>query len=148
MRESANLVGNQFNWVASIFFFGQLAWEFPTIRLLQMFPLAKYVSINVTLWGAILSCMAAGKSYGSLLGLRFLLGMAEAAVVPAWVVFTYVPYCDRKDSLTVPDRNGTRRRSSRSGLASGSRCADLLSCWVAVSRTALRPMLVGTSTQH
>lgn len=91
MRESANLVGNQFNWVASIFFFGQLAWEFPTIRLLQMFPLAKYVSINVTLWGVFLSCMAAGKSYGSLLGLRFLLGMAEAAVVPAWVVFTYVP---------------------------------------------------------
>lgn len=58
LRESAHLHGNQFNWVASIFFFGQLAFEFPTIRLLQLFPLAKYVSINVTIWGGVLAALA------------------------------------------------------------------------------------------
>ena len=88
LRESAHLHGNQFNWVASIFFFGQLTFEFPTIRLLQMFPLAKYVSVNVTIWGGVLAALAGCKSYGSLLACRFLLGAAEAAIVPSWVLFT------------------------------------------------------------
>ncbi|EEU39443.1 uncharacterized protein NECHADRAFT_94391 [Fusarium vanettenii 77-13-4] len=86
--QSTGLVGNEFNWVASIFFFGQLAFEFPTIRLLQLFPLAKYVSVNVTLWGATLACMAACTNYSGLLACRFFLGVLEAAIVPAWVLFT------------------------------------------------------------
>lgn len=95
MRESANLQGNQFNWVSSIFFFGQLAFAFPTMRVMQAFPLAKYVAVNVTIWGAILACMAACKSFASLMVCRTLLGAAEASIVPAWVVFTSQWY--RKD---------------------------------------------------
>lgn len=101
LKQSAHLVGNQFNWVASIFFFGQLAFEFPTIRLLQVFPLAKYVSVNVTLWGVILASFAACKSYGSLLAVRFLLGVAEAAIVPAWVVFTSQWYRKEEQAFRV-----------------------------------------------
>ncbi len=86
LRESAHLHGDQFNWVASIFFFGQLAFEFPTIRLLQVFPLAKYVSVNFVIWGSILTARAGCKSYSRLLVCRFFLGAAEAAVVPSWVV--------------------------------------------------------------
>ncbi|KAJ9604774.1 Allantoate permease [Cladophialophora chaetospira] len=91
LRESAHLHGNQFNWVASIFFFGQLTFEFPTIRLLQVFPLAKYVSVNVVIWGGVLAALAGCKSYSSLLVCQFFLGAAEAAVVPSWVPM------DRKD---------------------------------------------------
>jgi ACS family allantoate permease-like MFS transporter len=101
LRESAHLHGNQFNWVASIFFFGQLAFEFPTIRLLQMFPLAKYVSINVTIWGGVLAALAGCKSYSSLLACRFLLGTAEAAVVPAWVLFTSQWYRKEEQAFRV-----------------------------------------------
>lgn len=101
LPESANLHGNQFNWVASIFFFGQLAFEFPTIRLIQMFPLAKYVAFNVTVWGALLACLAACKSYESLLACRFLLGAAEAAVVPAWVIFTSQWYTTQEQAFRV-----------------------------------------------
>lgn len=88
LRQSAHLHGNQFNWVSSIFFFGQLAFEFPTIRLMQAFPLARYVAVNVVIWGGLLACLAACKSFASLMVCRALLGCAEAAVVPAWVVFT------------------------------------------------------------
>ena len=101
LRESAHLHGNQFNWVASIFFFGQLAFEFPTIRLLQLFPLAKYVSVNVTIWGGILAALAGCKSYSSLLACRFLLGAAEAAVVPAWVLFTSQWYRKEEQAFRV-----------------------------------------------
>ncbi|KAF2718066.1 MFS transporter [Polychaeton citri CBS 116435] len=101
LLKSTHLVGNQFNWVASIFFFGQLGFEFPTIRLLQMFPLAKYVAVNVTIWGAVLACLAACKDYGSLLACRFLLGVFEAAVVPAWVVFTSQWYTKQEQAFRV-----------------------------------------------
>lgn len=101
LKTSAHLVGNQYNWVASIFFFGQLAFEFPTIRLLQMFPLAKYVSINVIIWGSLLAALAGCKSYSSLLACRFFLGAAEAAAVPAWVVFTSQWYRKEEQAFRV-----------------------------------------------
>lgn len=99
--ESTDLHGNQFNWVASIFFFGQLAFEFPTIRLIQLFPLAKYVVVNVTIWGAVLASLAACKSYSSLLACRFLLGAAEATVIPAWVIFTSQWYTRNEQAFRV-----------------------------------------------
>lgn len=83
LPQSTNLQGSQFNWVASIFFFGQLAFEFPTVRLVQRFPLAKYAAANVALWGVVLACLAACRSYAGLLVCRFVLGALEAAVVPA-----------------------------------------------------------------
>ncbi|KAG4433822.1 hypothetical protein IFR05_010704 [Cadophora sp. M221] len=88
LRKDTHLKKNDFNWVASIFFFGQLVFEFLTIRLIQLFPLAKYVSVNVIIWGAILACLAACKDFVGLMVCRALLGVAEAAIVPAWVVFT------------------------------------------------------------
>ncbi|KAF9741169.1 hypothetical protein PMIN02_002376 [Paraphaeosphaeria minitans] len=99
--ERTHLHGNQFNWVASIFFFGQLAFEFPTIRLIQLFPLARYVSVNVTIWGVLLASIAACKSYASLLVCRFLLGAAEAAVVPAWVIFISQWYTKKEQAFRV-----------------------------------------------
>ncbi|KAK1527819.1 major facilitator superfamily transporter [Colletotrichum paranaense] len=101
IQQSTGLHGNQFNWVASIFFFGQLAFEFPTIRLIQMFPLAKYTSINIILWGVVLACLAACKNYAGLLVCRFLLGAFEAAVVPAWVLFTSQWYTKQEQAFRV-----------------------------------------------
>lgn len=101
IRESAHLRGNEFNWIASIFFFGQLAFEFPTIRLIQLFPLAKYVAVNVVIWGAVLACLAACKSFATLMVCRAILGMAEAAVVPAWVVFTSQWYRKEEQAFRV-----------------------------------------------
>ncbi|CAD0029856.1 unnamed protein product [Aureobasidium pullulans] len=77
IKTSANLRGTQFNWIASIFFFGQLLFEFPTIRLIQLFPLA------------------------NLMVCRALLGVAEAAVVPAWVVFTSAWYRKEEQAFRV-----------------------------------------------
>lgn len=88
MRADTHLVGDQFNWVSSIFFFGQLIAAFPTVRVLQYFPLAKYVSVNVIIWGICLACIAACTNFAGLMVCRFFLGMLEAAVVPAWVLFT------------------------------------------------------------
>ncbi|KAF5696496.1 allantoate transporter [Fusarium globosum] len=101
IQQSTGLKGNEFNWVASIFFFGQLGFQFPTVRLLQVFPLAKYVSVNVTLWGVTLACMAACHNFSGLLACRFFLGALEAAIVPAWVLFTSQWYTKEEQAFRV-----------------------------------------------
>lgn len=129
LRESAHLHGNQFNWVASIFFFGQLAFEFPTIRLLQMFPLAKYVSINVTIWGGVLAALQAVNRTAAYWRAGFFWGLPKPPSCPLW--------CSSLLSSTV-------RKNRHSELEYGSACAALRKCLEVISRTALLGMSAET----
>ena len=47
IREDLNLKGMDYSWLSSIFYFGFLAWAFPTNFLMQRLPLGKYVGINI-----------------------------------------------------------------------------------------------------
>ncbi|KAI3326224.1 major facilitator superfamily transporter allantoate [Xylariaceae sp. AK1471] len=87
-KTDLNIGVSEYNWVASIFYFGYLVWEWPTNRLLQLLPLAKYSALNVILWGLILATTAAVKNFGGALAVRFFLGAAESAVSPGFVLFT------------------------------------------------------------
>ncbi|KAI9751504.1 MAG: hypothetical protein M4579_006040 [Chaenotheca gracillima] len=80
--------GDQYQWLGSMFYFGYLAWEYPTNLLLQRLPLAKYSATNIVLWGLVLCCMAATDNYGGALAVRFFLGVFEAAVTPGFALFT------------------------------------------------------------
>ncbi|KAI0472561.1 major facilitator superfamily transporter allantoate [Xylariaceae sp. FL0804] len=88
LKEDIGIGVSQYNWVASTFYFGYLFWEWPTNRLLQRLPLAKYSALNVVLWGATLCCMAAVTDFGGAVAVRFLLGAFEAAVSPGFALFT------------------------------------------------------------
>lgn len=64
--ECTNSVSNQgqdYSWIGSMFYFGYLFWEYPTNRLLQRLPLAKYSAFNVIMWGLTLCCMAAVENF-------------------------------------------------------------------------------------
>nr|QFR37164.1 MFS transporter [Cyberlindnera americana] len=82
----------QYSWVSSIFYAGYIFWEFPTAYFLNKFPIARYTSFNIMAWGIILACTCGAKNYGGLLILRFLLGMFEATITPAFVLITAVWY--------------------------------------------------------
>lgn len=82
------MVGDQYSWLGSMFYFGYLAWEWPTNRLLQRLPLGKYSAFNVIMWGVVLACFAAVENYSAALAIRFLLGVFEAAVTPGFALFT------------------------------------------------------------
>lgn len=71
-----------------MFYFGYLFWEYPTNRLLQRLPLAKYSAFNVIMWGLTLCCMAAVKDFAGAMTVRFFLGVFEAAVSPGFALFT------------------------------------------------------------
>jgi ACS family allantoate permease-like MFS transporter len=88
LQESLGLHGTNYSWLASMFYIGYIAWEYPTNRLLQRLPLAKYSSFNVIMWGLTLCCMAATSNFAGAVAVRFLLGVFEAAVTPGFALFT------------------------------------------------------------
>jgi MFS transporter, ACS family, allantoate permease len=88
LKTDLNLVKDNYQWLGSVFYFGYLFWEWPTNRLLQYFPLAKYTSFNIIIWGGVLCCLAATENFAGAVAVRFLLGLFESAVTPGFAYFT------------------------------------------------------------
>ncbi|KAI5300354.1 hypothetical protein KEM55_008002 [Ascosphaera atra] len=88
MKEDLGLVGDNYQWLGSLFYFGYLGFELPTTRLLQYLPIAKYSAFCVMAWGATLSCFAACTNFGGAATVRFLLGVFEASVTPGFTFIT------------------------------------------------------------
>lgn len=90
----ANLTSSQYNWLSSIFYLGYLLAEWPQNWALQRFPVAKWLGLNIVVWGGILLLHIPCRSFAGLFVVRFLLGVAEACIVPAFLLllsmfFTY-----------------------------------------------------------
>ncbi|KAJ5917278.1 hypothetical protein N7466_010832 [Penicillium verhagenii] len=92
LREDLGLVGQQYTWCSAIFYFGYLAWAWPTSYLIVRLPLGKYLAVSVFIWGGILMCHAACQNYGGLITVRFFLGVGEAAVAPGFGLITGMFY--------------------------------------------------------
>ncbi|KAK0266997.1 Allantoate permease [Friedmanniomyces endolithicus] len=88
LKKDTGLVGNDYQWLGSMFYFGYIAWEYPTNRLLQRLPIGKYSAACVIAWGLVLSCFAAVNSFAGAVAIRFMLGVCEAAVTPGFALIT------------------------------------------------------------
>ncbi|KAH3991030.1 hypothetical protein HBI56_235230 [Parastagonospora nodorum] len=88
LKSGIDLQGDQYQWLGSMFYFGYIAWEYPTTRLLQVLPLGKYSAFNIIMWGIVLSCFAAVENYAGAIAIRFFLGLFESAVTPGFALFT------------------------------------------------------------
>ncbi|KAJ5590046.1 hypothetical protein N7450_004018 [Penicillium hetheringtonii] len=102
LSEDTGLVGQQYSWVSSIFYFGYLGWEYPTTILIARLPPAKYMTANTFLWGAVVALTAACTNFGGLMTVRFLLGVAEATITPTFMFITSTWYT--RDE--IPTRTG------------------------------------------
>jgi MFS family permease len=102
LREDNHLHGQQYSWVSSVFYFGYLFWEYPTTLLIARLPVGKYIAANTFFWGAVVAVTAACSSYGGLITVRFLLGVAEATITPAFLFITSTFYT--RDE--IPTRTG------------------------------------------
>ncbi|RMJ24269.1 Allantoate [Aspergillus sp. HF37] len=96
LQSDIGLAAGQYQWLGSIFYLGYLAVEYPSSRLLQKYPLAKYSSLNIILWGATLACFAAVTSFKGAAVVRFFLGAFEAVVTPGFALFTSQWYTKRE----------------------------------------------------
>jgi len=58
------------------------------VYLLQKVPAAKWLGLNVTLWGIMTACTAAVHNYHGLLAVRILLGVFEATIGPSLLLIS------------------------------------------------------------
>ncbi len=87
LRTDLKMVGQQYSWTSSAFYLGYLFFEYPAVRFLQRFPVVKTLGFFFILWGIIV-CLCSIPSYAGFVTLRTLLGCAEAAITPAFVIIT------------------------------------------------------------
>jgi MFS family permease len=86
LREETHLVGTEYSWLGSLFYLGYLFWEYPTSLMLQRFPVAKFMSATVIIWGIVLMCHAAADDFAGLAAARTFLGIFEASINPGTMV--------------------------------------------------------------
>ncbi|KAF2634263.1 MFS general substrate transporter [Massarina eburnea CBS 473.64] len=102
LKSDTHLVGQDYAWVSSVFYFGYFFWSYPTTLLIARLPVAKYMTANTLFWGAVVGLTAACSNYGGLITVRFLLGIAEATTTPALMFITSTWYT--RDE--IPTRTG------------------------------------------
>lgn len=88
LRDHYHMHGNQYSWCGSAFYLGYLIFEFPMSLALQRFPVSKFVSAAVILWGVIICLHSTPANYAGFITLRTILGILESAVTPAMVIIT------------------------------------------------------------
>ncbi|KAK0322584.1 hypothetical protein LTR54_001178 [Friedmanniomyces endolithicus] len=88
IRKDLDLVGQEYSWLSSIFYFGFLAWALPTNLLMQRLPIGKYLGFNIFLWGVFLMMQSAAKNFAGLAALRAFAGAAEACSDPSFMLIT------------------------------------------------------------
>jgi MFS family permease len=91
-----HLVGQQYSWVNSIFYFGYLIAQYPSSILMQKLPLGRYFGGMVLLWGMVTTCMATTHSFATLATCRFFLGAFETCLSPILTVLVS-QYWTRKE---------------------------------------------------
>ncbi|WVQ72670.1 hypothetical protein IAR50_002229 [Cryptococcus sp. DSM 104548] len=100
-RTDLHLKGTQYSWLGSVFFLGYLAFEFPGSYILQRLPLSKTMGTSIIIWGALLMCMAAPRSFGGAAAVRALLGCSESLVTPGFVLLISRFYKREEQPLRV-----------------------------------------------
>ncbi|EEA24900.1 allantoate permease, putative [Talaromyces marneffei ATCC 18224] len=98
----AHLNSNQYNWLSSIFYFGYLLAEWPQNWALQRFPVGKWLAGNLVVWGGITLLHIPCNSFASLFVVRFLLGLSEACIVPAFLLTMSMFFTYQEQAVLMP----------------------------------------------
>ncbi|CAK4029530.1 high-affinity nicotinic acid transporter [Lecanosticta acicola] len=81
-HQLGDLSSSQWAWVISIFYYPYMFAEPASTLLLKRLSPRVWMSRIMITWGIISMCQGATQNYGSMLAVRFLLGLAEAGYYP------------------------------------------------------------------
>lgn len=90
--DDTHIPSNGFSNLAIAFYVSFIVCEPLQSFLIQKFPTAKYLGCNVILWGIVVTMNCVCHSYASVVALRVLLGIFEAAVAPSLIILTGMWY--------------------------------------------------------
>ncbi|CDR36540.1 CYFA0S01e02388g1_1 [Cyberlindnera fabianii] len=83
---------NGFANLGTIFYVSYIVAEPFSSYLLQILPTSKFLSGCIILWGIVVACHAACKSYASLMVIRTLLGIFESSLSPGLIIISSMYY--------------------------------------------------------
>ncbi|KAH8645733.1 putative vitamin H transporter [Xylariales sp. PMI_506] len=92
IQTDTHLVGQDYSWASSIFYFGYLVASYPASLGFVKLPLAKFLGVTMILWSIVLMCHGAAQSFAGLAALRFLLGVTESTISPGFSLLTSIWY--------------------------------------------------------
>ncbi|KIV78691.1 hypothetical protein PV11_06314 [Exophiala sideris] len=101
MIKDAHLVGNDYSWVGSIFYFGYLLFEYPAGLILQRLPVGKLFAGACMGWAILLCCTAAAQNFAGLATIRFIMGMTEAFVFSISSILTVMWWTKKEQPIRV-----------------------------------------------
>ncbi|KAL7781774.1 major facilitator superfamily domain-containing protein [Trichoderma afarasin] len=99
LKDDTHLVGQQYSWVASIFYFGYMLGQPVNAYLLHKVPMGKWLAGNVFGWGACILLGITAKNFAGIATTRFFLGLFESVTNPAFVLITSQYYTRKEHSL-------------------------------------------------
>ncbi|KAK6825967.1 MFS transporter [Apiospora arundinis] len=82
LEADLGMTGTDFNLATSILFVGYLLMQLPSNLALTRVRPSIYLGVAMAVWGVISACQAATHSFGGLVAARFMLGFAEAPLLP------------------------------------------------------------------
>ncbi|KAM3422200.1 hypothetical protein BST61_g2566 [Cercospora zeina] len=95
LPQDLELKGNDLNNIASSLWWSYLAVSPFIAWAMNKVPLGKWLGVAMSVWGIITTCVAAVNNFGQLLAIRLLLGLCDAAMIPALMLISCHYY--RKD---------------------------------------------------
>jgi ACS family tartrate transporter-like MFS transporter len=87
MNADLGFTGTVYGLGAGIFFLGYCLFEVPSNLLLARFGARPWLARILVSWGAVVAAMACTRNAGSFYALRFLLGIAEAGLLPGLLLY-------------------------------------------------------------
>lgn len=82
LQEDLGLLGYQYNWCLTAFFFTYAAFEVPSNLLLKRLRPSRWLPTIMVAWGLVMTLMGLVQNYHGLLVARLFLGVAEAGLYP------------------------------------------------------------------
>ncbi|KAL4966416.1 major facilitator superfamily domain-containing protein [Aspergillus stella-maris] len=87
-QEALGLEGQQFNYISAMVYAGYFFGQYPCGWLIGRFPAQRVLGISCFLWGLMVIILTQCRSYSSAMGVRFIMGIFEAAVTPGLTLMT------------------------------------------------------------
>ncbi|CAG9990539.1 unnamed protein product [Clonostachys byssicola] len=88
MNKELGLVGQEFQWLTTIFYLTYLVGEFPSTWLLQKYKIGRVLTLYMIGWSICLLCISACNSWSQLMALRALQGFFECNISPGFLLIT------------------------------------------------------------
>jgi ACS family allantoate permease-like MFS transporter len=101
MNKDLGISSHQFSWIGSIVAFGLLSMEWPVAFLIQRLPLSKLLPTAVVLWGLFTALIGAANNFSTIMALRFMLGMSEAAIFPSCQIYIVMMYKSHEQPIRI-----------------------------------------------